>query len=98
MANNAFSFTAYAEVQTYDGKNGGWQISGNGYPNPVYRSDPVVGTRVIGISPAQVVQTAFGTVTANSIIEIFPTGLSTPGFTRKYLCDATEATLQTART
>lgn len=98
MANNSFIATLYGEVTTYDAKNGFWQLSGNGYPSPVYRSFPVVDTQVIGISPAQVVQTAFGTVTANSIIEIFPTGLATPGFTRKYLCDATVATLNTART
>lgn len=98
MANNAFSFTGYAEVTTFDAKNGGWQINGNGYAGPVYQSLPVAGTRVIGISPAQVVATAFGSVTANSIVEILPTGLGVPGFTRKYLCDATEAALNTART
>ena len=98
MANNAFLATLYAEVQTFDAKNGGWVIYGNGYAQPVYRSFPVAEVQVIGISPAQVVATAFGNVTANSIIEIFPTGLSTPGFTKKYLCDATVATLNTART
>lgn len=98
MANNQFSFTSYAEVQTYDAKAGGPQIYGNGFSGPVYKSFPVVGTSVTGLSPAVVITTAWGQVTANSIVEIFPTGLATPGFTKKYLCDATEATLATART
>lgn len=98
MANNQFSFTSYAEVQTYDTKNGGPVIYGNGYSGPVYKSLPVVGTVVTGLSPAVVVTTQWGSVTANSIVEILPGGLATPGFTRKYLCDATEATLATART
>lgn len=93
----AFSFTAYAEVQTYDAKNNGWQTYGNGYSGPAYRSEPVVATRVIGISPAQVVVTAWGSVTANSVVEIIPAGLALPGFSRKFLCDQTEAQLNTAR-
>jgi len=98
MANNAFLGTRYGEVSTFDSKNGGWQLLGNGYPGPVYDSWPVVGTRVIGVSPAQVVQTLFGNVTVNSIIEVFPMGLTVPGFSKKYICDATVATLNTART
>jgi len=95
---NAFTWTNYGPVSTYDAKNGGYQLVGNGYATPQYRSDPVSQTRVIGISPAQVYKTAFGTVTANSIVEIVPTGLSTPGFTQRYLCDSTEAALNALRT
>lgn len=98
MANNQFAATRYGEVTTFDGKNGGWQLQGNGYAGPVYDSWPVVGTRVIGVSPAQTITTLFGTVTVNSIIEVFPMGLTVPGFTKKYICDATVATLATART
>lgn len=93
----AYLATLYAEVQTFDAKAGGWQIYGNGYNNPVYRSFPTTDTQVIGISPAQVVQTAWGSVTANSVIEIFPLGLSVPGFSKKFLCDATVSTLNGLR-
>jgi hypothetical protein len=95
---SSFSFTAYGEVSTYDGKNGGFQLVGNGYANPSYQSLPVAGTRVIGISPGQVYGTAFGSVTANSIVEIIPPALQPLGFTKKYLCDSTEAQLAALRT
>jgi len=93
----AFSATLYGEVSTYDALNGGYQLIGNGYNGPTYRSFPTAGTQVIGISPGVVFQTKFGTVTANSIIEIIPPALQPLGFSKKYLCDATEATLNTAR-
>lgn len=98
MANNAFLGTRYGEVSTYDAKNGGWQLMGNGYSGPVYDSWPVVGTHIIGVSPAQTVITAFGSVTVNSIIEVFPMGLTVPGFTKKYISDATVSALNTLRT
>jgi len=98
MANNAFLVTLYAEVQSIDRLNGGVQIYGNGYSGPAYRSLPVVNTQVTAISPAQTVVTQWGSVTANSIVEILPMGLAVPGFTRKFLCDATVSTLNTART
>lgn len=98
MANNAFLASLYGEVTTYDKLNGGWQV-GTLYNGAAYRSLPVVGTQVIAISPAQVFTSPSGaTITANSIIEIFPQGLAIPGFSRKFLCDATVATLNTART
>jgi len=95
---SSFSFTAYGEVSTYDGKNGGWQLVGNGYTAASYQSWPVAGTRVIGISPGVVFNTGFGTVTANSIVEILPPALQPIGFTKKYLCDSTEAQLAALRT
>ena len=94
--NNSFSATLYGEASSYDGKNGGWLVA-NQYPGPVYESFPVVGTRVIGISPAQTLTSGASTITVNSIIEILPTGLATQGWTKQYFCDATVATLQTAR-
>jgi hypothetical protein len=95
---SSFSFTGYGEVSTFDGKNGGWQLVGNGYANPSYQSLPVAGTRVVGISPGVVFGTAFGQVTANSIVEIIPPALQPIGFSKKYLCDSTEAQLAALRT
>jgi hypothetical protein len=95
---NAFIATLYGEVTSYDKLNGGYQLAGNGYAQPVYRSFPVELTQVVAITPAQVYATAFGSVTANSVIEVFPQGLGIPGFSRKYLCDATIATLNGLRT
>src|SRR6185503_896318 len=97
MANNAFSFTAYGEATTYDAKNGGWQV-GTQYQGASYLNFPVVGIKVTAISPAMTLKIGGSSVTINSIVEVFPTGLVTPGFTRKYLSDATIATLATART
>lgn len=95
---SSFSFTGYGEISTYDPKNGGYQLVGNGYANPSYQSLPVAGTRVIGISPGVVFGTAWGNVTANSIIEIIPPALQPIGFSKKYLCDSTEAQLAALRT
>lgn len=97
MANNAWSFTNYGEVAVVDNLNGGISLYGNGYANPSYESLPVAGTKVTGISPAQVIATKWGSVTVNSLVEVYPTGLVLPAKVRRFICDATEATLNTAR-
>lgn len=96
MANSSFSYTPYAKAQTFDAKAGGYQIYGNGYANPDFRNDAVAGTRIRAVSPAQILQTAFGTVTINSVVEVLPTGLNQQS--TLYLCSETFAALVTART
>ena len=98
MANNQFAATTYGKVLVTDNKNGGIQLAGNGFIGPKYESFPVVGTKVIGVSPAVVMTTAFGSVTVNSIIEVYPSGLTLPAKPEQFICDATVATLATART
>lgn len=98
MANNQFAVTLYGRVSTTDNKNGGILLVGNGFSVPRYESLPVVGTKVTGVSPAVVMTTAFGSVTVNSIIEVYPAGLTLPAKPDQFICDATVATLATART
>jgi hypothetical protein len=95
MANNSFLATLYAEVAYTDGATIG--IYGNGYAGPVYESLPVVGTKVSGV-PYQAIQTLWGTVYVNSLVEVFPMGLQIPAKTKRYICDATVVNLNTART
>src|ERR1700743_1671714 len=99
MANSSFSFTTYGKVATYDAKNGGWQLLGNGYGAPSYQNLPVAGTKVVAVSPAVVMTTAFGSVTVNSIVEIYPTGLKIPATTpERFVCSDLFSALVTART
>jgi hypothetical protein len=98
MANNHFLATLYGEVQTFDGINGPIVIYGNGYPTPLYRSFPSTGVEIKGVSPAQVLTTAFGTVNVNSIVEVLPTGLANTGKKIRYVSDATVAALNTEAT
>jgi|ERR1700748_574984 len=99
MANSAFSFTAYGQVGVFDAKNGGYQLKGNGFANPSYQNLAVAGTRVIALSPAVVFGTAFGPVTANSIVEVYPTGLFLPATSpTRYICSDLFSTLVSART
>lgn len=93
----AFSFTSYGEIAVIDNLNGGINLYGNGYRQANYENLPVAGTGIRAISPAQVFQTPFGTVTANSIIEVYPTGLALPAKTRRFICDTLAATLATNR-
>lgn len=96
MGNSSFSYTPYAKASTYDAKNGGYQIYGNGYAQPDFRNDAVAGTRIKAVSPAQIINTAFGAVTINSVVEVLPTGLTLDSTV--YLCSETFAALVTART
>ena len=98
MSNSAWANTKYGEVATFDALNGGFQLKGNGYKTPQYDSDPVVNTRVLGVSPAQTITTAFGSVTVNSIIEVYPLGIQIPSFVRRYISDITVSAANTART
>lgn len=98
MANNQFAVTLYGKVLVTDNKNGGIQLAGNGFSNPRYESLPVVGTKVTGVSPAVVITTEWGAVTVNSLIEVYPAGLTLPAKPEQFICDATVATLATART
>ena len=98
MSNNAFLFTNYGEVAVVDNLNGGISLYGNGYSNPIQESLPVVGTKVTSISPAQVIATKWGNVTVNSLVEVYPSGLVLPAKVRRFICDATVAALNTART
>jgi len=95
---NSFSFTNYGQVAVVDNLTGGIQLYGNGYKNPSYESLPVAGTKVTGISPAQVIGTAWGPVTVNSLVEVYPTGLALPAKPLRYICDSTEAQLAALRT
>jgi hypothetical protein len=95
MANNSFLATLYGEVAYTDGSTIG--LYGNGFGGPVYESLPVVGTRVSSV-PYQAIQTLWGTVYVNSLVEVFPMGLQIPAKVKRYICDATVATLNTART
>ena len=97
MANISWAATRYGEIATIDNVNGGIQLYGNGYKNPSYASLPVVNTQVIGISPAQIITTQWGSVTVNSIIEVYPMGLQTPAKPKRYISDITVAAAQTAR-
>lgn len=94
---NAFQVTLYGEVAYEDNLNGGFNLYGNGYSGPKYRSLPVQGTNVLGI-PYTVYQTAWGTVYAQSIIEVYPMGLQIPAKPKRYISDSTEAALHALRT
>src|ERR1700743_3191737 len=93
----SFLCTLYGQVSYTDNLNGGIGIYGNGFNGPSYQSLTVAGTKVTGISPAQVIQTKFGTVTVNSLVEVLPTGLTIPAKPVRYICDATVAALNTLR-
>lgn len=95
---NSFTFTNYGEVAVVDNLTGGIQLYGNGYASPSYESLPVSITKVTGISPAQVIGTKWGSVTVNSLVEVYPMGLALPAKPKRYICDATEATLAALRT
>ena len=95
---NSFSFTNYGEVAVVDNLTGGISLYGNGNSNPIYESLPVAGTKVTGVSPAQVIGTKWGQVTVNSMVEVYPTGLVLPAKVRRYICDSTEAQLAALRT
>lgn len=58
-------------------------------PMGIAKSIPSAGTVFTAISPA----IAVGPATCNAIVEVLPTGLNTHG--KKYLTDATAATLNT---
>lgn len=94
---NAFQVTLYGEIAVVDNVNGGINLYGNGFPGPVFRSLPVQGTDVIGV-PYTVMQTQWGTVYVQSIVEIYPMGLQIPAKPKRYISDATEAALHALRT
>lgn len=80
--------TIYGTVQTFDRFNGGWQMTPyNGGPS--YQSFPAVGTRFIGVSPSE----TLNTFTINAIIEVFPNGLNQASM--KYATDSTLSSLNT---
>jgi hypothetical protein len=93
---NAFLATLYGQVAYVDNLTGGIGLYGNGYSGPVYESLPVAGTKVSSI-PYTIFQTKFGTVYANSLIEVFPMGLQIPAKSKVYICDSTVTTLNTNR-
>ena len=97
MANNAWAVTLYGEILVIDNKNGGIQLRGNGYSGPDYKSLPVVNTQCVGI-PYTIIQTAWGTVYANSIVEVYPMALQIPAKPKRYISDSTEAALHALRT
>lgn len=97
MANNAFACTLYGEVAVIDNANGGIGVYGNGYASPSYESLPTGLTKVTGISPAQTIVTKFGSVTVNSLVEVYPQGLQIPTKPKRYICDSTVAALNTLR-
>lgn len=85
-------FTNYGYAPTFDGKNGGWQIQGGGQPEYLAISKNV--PYLIHLpAPTTFQLTGVGTVTINSIIEIFPQGLNQKSI--KYACDSTATQLQT---
>jgi len=98
MANSSFSFAAYGIVSVYDAKNGGYQLKGNGFGAASYQNAAVVSSKVIALSPAVTFQTLLGTVTANSIVEVYPQGLSIPATPTRYICSDLFSALVTART
>jgi len=97
MANNAWAVTLYGEILVVDNKNGGIQLRGNGFSGPDYRSLPVATTQVKSM-PYTAFQTAWGTVYAQSIVEVYPMGLQIPAAPKQYISDITVAAANTART
>lgn len=94
---NAFAATLYGEVAYVDNKNGGIFLYGNGYSGPDFESLPVQSTKVSSV-PYQIMQTAWGTVYVNSLVEVFPMGLQIPAKSKRYICDSTVAALNALRT
>lgn len=94
---SAFLCTLYGEVAYVDNLNGGIGLDGNGYSGPDYQSLPVQSTKVSTI-PYQIFQTRWGTVYANSMVEVFPMGLQIPAKSKRYICDSTVAALNALRT
>lgn len=97
MANNAWQVTLYGEVAFVDNLNGGIGLYGNGFTGPSYQSLPVAGTKVSSI-PYTIFQTKWGTVYANSLVEVYPMGLQIPATPKRYISDITVAAANTART
>jgi hypothetical protein len=93
---NAFLATLYGEVAYVDNLNGGIGLYGNGYSGPDYRSLPVQSTQVSSI-PYTAFQTKWGTVYAQSLIEVYPMGLQIPAKSKRYICDSSVATLNGLR-
>lgn len=87
-----FTATVYARGDfAYDAKQGGWQLPAF-FQNPSYQAfsdgTPV---NLYTISPAITVTTGAGVVTANTIIEVLPTGLQLRP--TKFVTDSTFASL-----
>lgn len=97
MANNSWAVTLYGEILVDDNKNGGIQLRGNGFSGPSFRSLPVVTTQVSSY-PYTAMQTTWGTVYVQSIVEVYPMGLQIPATPRRYISDITVAAANTART
>ena len=97
MANNAWAVTLYGEILTVDNLNGGIMLRGNGYSGPDYRSLPVATTQVKS-TPYAAIQTKWGTVYVQSIVEVYPMGLQIPATPRQFISDITVAAANTART
>lgn len=99
MANNHFAATLYGEVATQDSYQGGVQLLGNGYGGAgISKSYPSVVAEFRAISPGVSITTQGTTLTINSIITIYPQGLSWQGKAKSYVCDQTLATLNTNAT
>jgi|HubBroStandDraft_3_1064219.scaffolds.fasta_scaffold235701_3 hypothetical protein len=85
-------FTNYGYGETLDNKNGGWQIKPAGAPEYLVISKNVP-YNIHLCAPTTFQMTGVGTVTINSIIEVFPQGLNQKSV--KYACDSGIAALQT---
>jgi hypothetical protein len=92
---NFLPYTDYGYAQTLDNKNGGWQLNvGAGVAD--YRAvNKNMAIVLHQITPAQTFNTTQGgTITVNTIIEIFPYGLNQKS--DKRVTDSTYTQLQTA--
>lgn len=85
-------FTNYGYASTLDNKNGGWQIKGGAQPEYLAISK-YVPYNIHLCAPTTFQLTGVGTVTINSIIEVFPLGLNQKSIL--YACDSNAAALQT---
>lgn len=94
---SAYLATLYGEVQYIDPKSGNIFLYGNGYANPIQDSLPVQATKITPVI-YQLIQTAWGGVYVNTLVEVFPMGLQLPAKSKRYICDSTVAALNTLRT
>jgi hypothetical protein len=69
-----FTATIYGQSAVYDGVNGGWSFPSL-FRSPSYQAFPKSGLKIYTVSPASVQTNNGVSVTINSIIEIFPSGV-----------------------
>ena|ERR1022692_4139668 len=96
MSNTHFYATFYGEVNVNDALNGGYNIFNPGYgAMGVVKSFPSALTEFKAISPLQYVTTGGSQVTIQSVVFVYPQGLTGNGKVRAYVTDSNIQTLNT---